>query len=264
MREQPSSVSLFFPVYKDEPTVRVVAEKSLRLLRPFGIPFEVIIVDDGSPDRAGEIADEIAREEPEIRVVHHPHNLGYGAAIRSGIAESRYDWILFTDGDDQFEVVDFRKLMKVSAGYDLVISFRLKKIYSWRRLAISWIYNRAVNFLFGTRFRDVSTALRMVRRDVLEDIELTSSSPFVGAELAVKARLKGYRIGEVGVQTFARLNGPGSATSWRNIFATIREMIQMRNVVFSDTYDLPAERPRATRQTSATADEISARRAPTT
>jgi len=243
--EPADSVSLFFPVYKDERTVRAVAEKALRLLSSLGGLHEVVIVDDGSPDRSGEIADELSREHPEIRVVHHPKNLGYGAAVRSGIGASRYDIVCMTDGDDEYEVEDFRKLLKLKDRYDLIITFRYRKIYSSTRIFVSWVYNRLLRFLFRTPFRDVSTGLRLVRRVVLDDLQLESTSPFVGAELAIKAMLKGYRVGEVGIQTFPRTFGSGSSTSIPNIVATIADMWRMYRHVFSDAYDLPRGRGRA-------------------
>ncbi len=244
MSSPPDSVSLFFPVYRDERTVRVVAEKALRLLSSLAVPFEIIIVDDGSPDRSGAIADELSREHHEIRVVHHPKNLGYGAAVKSGIAASRHEIVCMTDGDDEYEVEDFRKLLKLRDRYDLVITFRYRKIYSSTRIFVSWVYNNMLRFFFRTPFRDVSTGLRFVRRAVLEDLELESTSPFIGAELAIKTMLKGYRVGEVGIQTFPRSFGSGSSTSIPNIVATIQDMWRIYHRIFSDAYDLPSGRPR--------------------
>jgi glycosyltransferase involved in cell wall biosynthesis len=237
-------VSLFFPVYRDERTVVTVAEKALSLLRSLGCPYEVVIVDDGSPDRAGALADALASQHPEIKVLHHERNLGYGVAVRDGLAACRYDIVCMTDGDDEYEVEDFRKLLKLADRYDLVITFRYKKIYSGRRIFISWVYNQLLRFAFRTTFRDVSTGLRMVRREVVSDIALSSTSPFIGAELAIKAMLKGYRVGEVGIQTFPRSFGRGASTSAANIRATLRDMRRVYREVFSDSYDLPQHRPR--------------------
>jgi glycosyltransferase involved in cell wall biosynthesis len=245
MPSSPDTVSLFFPVYRDERTVRAVAEKALRLLSSLGGEHEVIIVDDGSPDRSGEIADEVAKEHEQVRVIHHPRNLGYGAAVRSGIAASRFDFVCMTDGDDEYEVEDFRKLLKLKDRYDLIITFRYKKIYSSTRIFVSWVYNALLRFFFRMPFRDVSTGLRLARRYVLEDVELEASSPFIGAELAIKAMLKGYRVGEVGIQTFPRVFGTGSSTSLPNIIATIADMWRIYHRVFSDDYDLPAGRGRS-------------------
>ena len=123
-------LSLFFPVYKDERTVRSVAQKALRLASSLTADYEIIIVNDGSPDRSGEIADELAAEHASIRVIHHETNRGYGSAVRTGLEACSYEHICMTDGDDEYEVEDFRKLLKLRDRYDLIITFRYKKIYS--------------------------------------------------------------------------------------------------------------------------------------
>lgn len=239
-----SGVSLFFPVYRDERTVRIVAEKALGLLESLDVDHEIVIVDDGSPDRSGKIADELARERSCIRVVHHGSNRGYGVAVRSGIAACRFDSICMIDGDNEYEVEDLRKLLRLRDRYDLIITFRYKKVYSGMRIFISWVYNSLLRFLFKTRFRDVSTGMRLVSRSVVEDVSLEADSPFIGAELAIKAMLKGYRVGEVGIQTFPRTFGSGASTSRENIVATIVDMWRIYRQVFSDSYDLPPGRPR--------------------
>ena len=237
-------VSLFFPVFRDERSVRNVAEKALKLLSELCSDYEIIIVDDGSPDRSGEIADELAREHGSIRVIHHGKNLGYGSAVRSGLAASRFEYICLTDGDDEYEVEDFRKLLKLRDRYDLIITFRYKKIYSNTRIFVSWVYNKLLRVLFRMPFRDVSTGLRMIRKSVIEGLELESTSPFVGAEIAIKAMLKGYAVGEVGIQTFPRVFGKGATVSVSNILATMLDVFHVYRKVFSDTYDLPPNRAR--------------------
>jgi dolichol-phosphate mannosyltransferase len=224
-----------------------VAQKARLLLASLGGPYEIVIVDDGSPDASGAIADELAREHSEIRVIHHPRNLGYGAAVRSGIAACRHEIVCMTDGDDEYEIEDFRKLLKLRDRYDLIITFRYRKIYSSTRIFVSWVYNVLLRFFFRTQFRDVSTGLRLARRAVLEDVQLESTSPFVGAELAIKTMLKGYRVGEVGIQTFPRGFGSGSSTSIPNILATIGDMWRIYHRVFSDAYDMPSGRERTQR-----------------
>src|SRR5258705_13420467 len=100
-------ITLFFPVFGDEATVEIMAEKAMKLLRSHSDEYEVIIVDDASPDRSGAIADELASRYPCIRVIHHTENLGYAAAVRAGLSATRFEFICFTDGDDQYEVEDF-------------------------------------------------------------------------------------------------------------------------------------------------------------
>lgn len=243
--QQIKGISLFFPIYNDERTVRKVAEKSLKILSELSDTYELIIINDCSPDRAGQIADEVAKENPgKVRVIHHPKNLGYGMALRTGFNAAQYEWICFTDGDDEYDVYDIRKLFKLKDYYDLIITFRYVRLYSSKRVLISWIYNLCLRFLFRSPYRDISTGLRMVRRSLLQDVVLESTSPFIGAELTIKTMLKGYRVGEVGIQTFPREFGSGSATSFKNIIKTIKEMFVLHRRIFSENYDLPDGRAR--------------------
>lgn len=237
-------ISVFFPVYRDERTVRQVTEKALRVLSEIAEEYEVIIVDDCSPDRAGQIADELAASNPRVRVLHHSTNLGYGSAIRSGLEAARYPWICFTDGDDEYDLEDLHKLWKVKDFYDLIITFRYVKLYSGLRIFISWCYNVIFRRLFHTQYRDISTGLRLIRKSLVDDLRLESTSPFIGAEITVKTMLKGYRVGEVGIQTFPREFGKGSSTSVRNIRATIRDMLRIYGRIFSTEYELPPGRQR--------------------
>ena len=241
-------VSLFFPVYNDEATLRAITERALRMFEEYGAPFEIIIVNDGSTDGSAKIAADLVRENPAVvRVVHHEHNRGYGAAFRSGVAESRFDWICMVDGDNEYDVRDLLKMLKLRRFYGIVIAFRYRKLYSTSRIFISYVYNRLLRWLFRTQFRDVSTGIRIFHRSVLDDIDLTSDSPFIGAELAIKAMLRGYPVGELGIQTFPRRFGRGTSTAPRNILLTIRDMLRTRREIFSDAYHLPADRPRSDR-----------------
>ena len=242
------SVSLFFPVYNDEATVRTVAGQGIALLQGYADRFEIIIVDDGSPDRSGEIADELEREHPGVvRVIHHETNRGYGAALRTGVAACRYEWLCMIDGDNEYDAHDLRKMLDLRDFYRLIIGFRYKKLYSTKRIFISFVYNALLRKLFRTPFRDVSTGIRVFHRGILDEIILTCDSPFIGAELAIKTMLRGYPVGEVGIQTFPREFGRGSATTVRNILLTIKDVLRIRRDIFSEHYHLPPGRPRETR-----------------
>jgi glycosyltransferase involved in cell wall biosynthesis len=246
------SISLFFPVYNDERTVRSVAMKALTVLSEVCKEYEILIVDDGSPDRAGEIADELAQEYPGIvRVIHHPQNLGYGAAVKTGMANVRFDWVCFTDGDDEYDVFDLYKMLPLLDFYDLIITFRYVKVYSGTRQFISWVYNHVLRWLFRTTYRDISTGFRMMRRSVATTLDLVSDSPFIGAEIAITTMLSGYRVGEVGIQTFPRELGAGGTTSMKNILATMRDMRATYRRIFSPEYQLPANRQRTLRSLDA-------------
>jgi len=237
-------VTLFFPVFRDERTVRTVAEKALAVLSDVANHYEVLIIDDASPDRSGAIADELAAEHEHVRVIHHETNRGYGEAVKTGLRNARYEWICLTDGDDEYDVFDLYNLIRLRDFYDLIITFRYVKLYSGPRVFISWVYNLLVRILFRAPYRDVSTGLRLVRKSLADELDLESSSPFIGAELAIKTMLRGYRVGEVGIQTFPRSFGRGFSTTPANIRATIADMLHTRRAIFSDSYRLPPHRQR--------------------
>ncbi|HLG33726.1 MAG TPA: glycosyltransferase family 2 protein [Bacteroidia bacterium] len=246
MNNSPDKIDLtiFFPVYNDERTVRHVTEKAIGVCQELAQNYEVLIIDDCSPDNSGKIADQLASEHSCVRVVHHEKNLGYGAAVKTGFKNSTYEWICFTDGDDEYDIEDLKKMVKLKDFYDLVITFRYRKLYSGKRIFISNIYNKVLRMMFRTPYRDISTGLRFIRKSLLGELNLTSDSPFIGAELTIKTMLKGYRIGELGIQTFPREFGKGSATSLKNIMATIRDMRKIHREIFSDDYELPTHRGR--------------------
>ena len=236
------NITLFFPVYNDAKTIRIVTEKAEAFLKDIANQYEIIIIDDGSPDDSGKIADQLALEYPCIKVIHHPHNKGYGAALKSGFAAAAYEIICFTDGDDEYDVFDFYKLIKLVDFYDLIITFRYRRMYSHLRIVISKVYNFLLRLLFRISYRDISTGLRLVRKSVIEDVILESDSPFIGAELTVKVMLKGYRIGEVGIQTFPREFNKGSAVTIRNILSTVKDIIKIYKSIFSKNYELSSNR----------------------
>lgn len=234
-KKKKPTVSLFFPVYNDEATVRRVAEKSLKVLNDVASDHEVIIVNDGSPDDSGEVADRLAREYEKVRVIHHERNKGYGKALQTGFENATLgEWICFTDGDDQYDVNELGHIVKLLSRYDMIITFRYCKIYSTWRMFVSHVYNMVLRAIFRCPYRDISSGLKLIRRDVLDDIDVCSSSPFVGAEVTLKADLKGYRIGEVGISTYPRYFGESTSTSWKNIKATIGDMLRFRREVFTN------------------------------
>ena len=186
----------------------------------------------------------MAKEFPNlVRVIHHSQNHNYGAAIKSGIKVARYDWICTLDGDGEYDVLDLEKMLRLRKYYLLIIGFRYKKLYSTKRIFISFVYNVVLRWIFRTPFRDISTGIRAFHRSILDDIELTSDSPFFGAELAIKAMLRGYPVGEIGIQTFPRAF-LGASVSVHNIHRTIVDMLRVRREIFADGYQSSPGRTR--------------------
>ena len=223
--KNPKSISLMFPLYKDKRTVKSMILKSLKILKKTKKKFEIVIVDDGCPENSGKIAQELSKKNPKVRVYFHKKNLGYGAAVKTGLKNCRHDCIFATDGDDEYDVGDLPRMLKAFYKSDLVITYRYKKKYKTIRIIISWVCNIILRLLFKTNFSDISTGSRLVSKKLVKKIKLTSNSPFIGAELAIKSKHAGFNVNEIGIHTYPRTFETGSSVSIKNIILTIRDMI---------------------------------------
>ena len=219
------SISLVFPLYKDKNTVEVMIFKSLKILKKIKKKFEIIIVDDGCPEGSGKIAQIYAKKNPKIKVFFHTKNLGYGAAIKTGIKKSKYDCIFLIDGDNEYNVNDLPRMLKALKNKDLIITYRYKNKNNINRKIISWVYNKILRFLFNTTFKDVSVGSRILTKKLKKKIKVKSNSPFFNAEFAIKSKYYGYNVGEVGIQHHPRIFGSGSVVSVKNILLMIKEII---------------------------------------
>ena len=223
--KKPNSISLMFPLYNDKMTVKSMVIKSLKILKKTKIKYEIVIIDDGCPEKSGLIAKKLAKKNSKIRVFFHKKNLGYGAAVKTGLKKCRHECIFATDGDEEYDVGDLPRLLKSLNNSDLVITYRFKKKYKTTRIIISGIYNIILRLLFKTKFKDISTGSRLIRKNIVKKIILTSNSPFIGAELAIKSKFAGFNVNEIGIHTYPRTFGSGSSVSIKNIILTIRDMI---------------------------------------
>jgi glycosyltransferase involved in cell wall biosynthesis len=220
-------LSVFFPAYHDEKNIEKTTLDALRAIREMGIrTFEIIIVEDGSPDRTGEVADALAAQHPEVRVIHHERNLGYGAALRAGFLAARHDWVFYTDGDHQFDLEELKRFVDLTAYADMVVGFRVNKRYSTYRKLTSFFYNLLLRLLFDVRDRDVDCAFKIYRRALFDHIGIESRDAFIDAEIAIKARLLDYRSIEVGVTHLPRLDGISTGARPSVIFRTLGELFR--------------------------------------
>jgi glycosyltransferase involved in cell wall biosynthesis len=210
-------LSYFFPAHNEEANVEPLVAEALETLPRLAERFEVVIVDDGSRDGTGEIADRLAAEHPDVvRAVHHPTNLGYGEALRSGLRAARFDLVGFTDGDRQFRVLDLGRLLarlEEPDRPDVVVGYRLKRADPLVRTLYARAYRLANLVFFGLRVRDIDCACKLLKRRALEGVRVESGGAFFSAELLIKLRSRGSRIVEVGVPHHPRT--AGSATGAR-------------------------------------------------
>lgn len=210
-----ASVSVFFPTYNEEGNIERSVRGARAALDAAGVVHEVIVVNDASTDRTAEIADRLAAADPHVRVVHLPHNLKLGGALKAGFAASRLELVFYTDADNPIDFADMAAAFPLvtAGGVDVVTGYRLNRDETLQRTVYSRTYNWLINFLFGFRFRDINFSFKLFRREVLERIELRSNGSFIDAELLIEARKAGFRIEEVGVRYFPRTAGVSTLAS---------------------------------------------------
>jgi glycosyltransferase involved in cell wall biosynthesis len=199
VRALAGGVSAFVPCHNEEGNVEAVVRGLLTTLGALGVPFEVVVVDDGSTDRTAEVVRRLAQQDRRVRLVQHPRNIGYGAALRTGFASARYPWVFFTDGDGQFDPRDFVRLVPHTASADLVVGYRARRQDPPHRRLFGWLWNLLVRLWFGVRVRDVDCAFKLLRREVVRSLPLRSTGAFVSTELLCRAAGRGARIVEVPV-----------------------------------------------------------------
>ena len=224
-------LSYFFPAHNEEANLRGLVAEALATLPDLSERFEIVIVDDGSRDATPAIADELAAAHPEVRAVHHPVNLGYGAALRSGFAAARHDFIAFTDGDRQFRVADIGLLADRLAGHDrpdAVVGYRIHRADPLVRTVYASLYRLANRIFFGLSVRDVDCACKLFRRDALDGIAVESGGAFFSAELLIKLRARGRHIAEVGVPHYPRTAGSPTGAKPQVVLRAVRDFWTLR------------------------------------
>jgi glycosyltransferase involved in cell wall biosynthesis len=223
-------LSVFLPCFDEEANVARTVERALAVLRERDLDrFEVIVVDDGSRDRTGAIADDLAEQHEEVRVVHHAQNQGYGAALRSGFEAAKFSWVFFTDGDGQFDLGEIVGFLTAAETVDVVIGYRLERADHFGRRVNTWLWSLAVRALLRLRVRDIDCAFKLLSRDALDRVgPLTASGAVISTELLVGVRRAGLAIREIGVRHYPRQGGAPTGASIGVILRALRELVQLR------------------------------------
>jgi glycosyltransferase involved in cell wall biosynthesis len=225
-------LSYFFPAHNEEANLAGLVDEALTALPSLADTFEIIAVDDGSRDATAGIAEGLAERHPDVvRLVRHPVNLGYGAALRSGFAAARYELVAFTDGDRQFKVADLGRLttrLAAPDSPDAVVGFRIRRADPLIRTLYARAYRLANRLFFGLRVTDVDCACKLFRRTALEAIRVESGGAFFSAELLIKLRAEGASVAEVGIPHYPRTAGSATGARPSVVFRAVRDFWWLR------------------------------------
>jgi glycosyltransferase involved in cell wall biosynthesis len=221
-------LSVFFPAYNDSGTIASLVITALQSARRLTPDCEIIIVNDGSADATAQIADELARTYPEVRVVHHERNRGYGGALRSGFAAATRDLVFYTDGDAQYDPAEMALLWaRLDDSVDLVNGYKISRSDPLHRIVIGRIYHHTVKILFGLTVRDVDCDFRLLRRSIFDRVTLEKNSGVICLEMMKKIQDAGFRIAEVPVHHYHRAHGRSQFFNFRRLMKTAIDVARL-------------------------------------
>lgn len=212
------SISVFFPAYNDEDTIGDMILTAKHILEKLTDDYEIIVVDDNSPDNSGKIADGFAQKFKEVKVIHHKFNKGYGGALRSGFANAKKELIFYTDGDGQYDVKELEKLIPLIEDADVVTGYKIKRSDALYRIIAGRLYHWIVRILFNLKLKDIDCDFRLFRRHVFDKIKLESNSGIICVEMMKKIQKAGFKIKEAPVHHYPRVSGTSQFFNVKRIF----------------------------------------------
>jgi glycosyltransferase involved in cell wall biosynthesis len=214
MAKKIDKLSVFFPAYNLESQIEKTVTKAFDVIPKVAGTYEIIVIDDGSRDKTGEILDKLSKKYSKLKVITHPGNRGYGAALKSGFYNSKYPWITFTDADGQFDISELPKLIKKQkeTSADLVIGYYLRRQVSFFRKLNTFLWEIVVFLLFGLKVKDIDCGFKLISKNVIDTIPKLESErgAFISSEFLIKAKKAGFKIVEVGVHHYPREEGKGT------------------------------------------------------
>ncbi|MHC5110798.1 MAG: glycosyltransferase family 2 protein [Planctomycetota bacterium] len=227
------SLSVFFPCHNEEDNVERVTLSALRACERLVGDYEVIIVNDGSKDATGRIADRLASEHQNVRVVHNSPNRGYGGALQSGFAAAQKDFVFYTDGDGQFDLEELETVLPLIDQYDIVSGYRMNRQDSFMRKLNAKCWGWLVNKMFALNIRDVDGAFKIYPKYFLDQVELKSNGALIDTEMLAKAKRLGFSVGQTGVHHYPRTAGEQSGANLRVIVKAFLELFRLRRHIVS-------------------------------
>lgn len=224
-----SELSVFFPAYNEEGNIAVTVEKALKVLEDLKLKnFEVIIVDDGSKDNTGKLADELAEKNDKVRVIHQ-ENGGYGLALRSGFGNAKYEWIVYTDADGQFDFSEVDKFLEKAEEASVIYSYKIKRNDHFLRILAAKGWALTLFLFFGLRIKDVDTGFKMVNKRVLDKIGplISTRGGMINAELAIRAKRAGFKVAQVTVHHYPRTSGQPTGVNPKVILKSYADLLTL-------------------------------------
>ena len=224
-------LSVFFPCYNEEKNIATTVNKAVKVLEKTAKKWEIIIVDDGSKDKTGEVALQIKKQYPNIKIITHHPNRGYGAAVKSGLYNSKYKWIAFTDSDGQFDFSEIENFIKTqqTTSADIVIGYYLSRKVPPLVIFTSKIWELIIFVLFGLRVKDIDCGFKFLSKKVVDTIPRLEAErgAFISSEFLIKAKKAGFKITEIGVHHYPRIEGQATGRQLKVIIKSFTDLVKL-------------------------------------
>ena len=231
MSGQIEKLSVFLPAYNEEANIEKTVNNVVGSLKENVSEWELIIVNDGSKDKTGEIADKLSRQNKKISVIHHHPNRGYGAALKSGLYACKFPWISFIDSDGQFDFSEINRFIDTQqkTGADMVIGYYLGRKVSFSRKVNTFVWQVIVRLLFGLSVRDIDCGFKLISKKVVDTIEPLQSErgAFISSEFLIKAKKAKFKIIEIGVNHYPRKQGEGTGANLDVIIQSFVDLFKL-------------------------------------
>lgn len=223
-----AGLSIVMPAYNEEANVADAVERVSAAAQQLGMDYEIILVNDGSRDRTGEIARELAQRIPHFRLVEHYPNRGYGGALKAGFVAATHELIAFVPADNQFDFAEVTRLLEHLDRADIVSGYRVRRQDSFIRKLNAWGWNTVVRLLFGYLCHDIDCGFKVFRREILDRVHLVSNGAMIDTELLAGAKARSYRIAEAPVTHLPRVAGRPTGANIRVILRAFRDLARFR------------------------------------
>jgi len=223
-----SSLSIVLPAYNEEANVESAVEQVSAVAQQLGMDYEIILVNDGSADRTGEIARELAQRISNFRLVEHYPNRGYGGSLKAGFAAATKDLVAFAPADNQFDFGEITRLLERLDEADIVSGYRAERQDHFVRKLNAFGWNMLVRLLFGYLCHDIDCGFKLFRREILEHVTIVSNGAMIDTELLAGARARGFRIAEVPVTHLPRVAGEATGANLGVVVKAFRDLALFR------------------------------------
>ncbi len=222
------SLSVFLPAYNEEDSIAITVENVVKVLKDLKIEWEVLVINDGSKDQTAEVVKELGKKYPNVKLVNHEVNKGYGRALKTGFSSARYPWVAFVDSDGQFDFEEIKKLIAKTDEADVILGYRLNRADPFQRRIFTWGWKMLAMVLLGLNVRDYSCGFKLIKKKVIEDISpIESEEKVTQIEMLIKAKKKGYKFAEVGVHHYPRTAGVPTGANMSVVLKSFADILRL-------------------------------------